>query len=239
MMTSSNRNIFRATGPLWWGTHRSPVHSPNNGQWRGALMFSLICDWTNGWTNNRDVGDSKPHRAHYYVTVMREDFNHFSVLKKIENVIIILSFLKYCKLGTTKIKVKKLLILYYVKVLYSTSRGKTNLIKIGHQTTSVRGFGSSHNNDVTMSTIASQITSLAIVYSIVYSGIDQRNIKAPRHCYAENVSIWWRYHENPMERDKTSLYWIGDQFLITIQNGPRKYIYKCPLHIMRHFVQAQ
>ena len=31
------------------GIHRSPVNSPHKGQWRGALMFSLICAWTNGW----------------------------------------------------------------------------------------------------------------------------------------------------------------------------------------------
>ena len=32
-----------------------------------------------------------------------------------------------------------------------------------------------------MGTMASLITSLIIVYSIVYSGADQENIKAPRH----------------------------------------------------------
>ena len=28
--------------PFVWGIHRSPVFSPHKGQWRGALMFSLI-----------------------------------------------------------------------------------------------------------------------------------------------------------------------------------------------------
>ena len=37
---------------------------------RGALMFSLIRTWTNGWANNRDVGDLRRYRAHYDVTVM-------------------------------------------------------------------------------------------------------------------------------------------------------------------------
>ena len=32
-----------------------------------------------------------------------------------------------------------------------------------------------------MGTFASQITSLTIVYSTVYSGADQRKIKSPRH----------------------------------------------------------
>ena len=32
--------------------YRSPVDSPHTGQWRGALMLSLICVWiTVGWVN--------------------------------------------------------------------------------------------------------------------------------------------------------------------------------------------
>ena len=38
-----------------------------------------------------------------------------------------------------------------------------------------------HYSDVIMGVMASQITSLTVVYSTVYSGADQRNIKAPRH----------------------------------------------------------
>ena len=52
------------------GIHRSPVNSPHKGQWRGALMFSLFCAWTNGWVNNRDPGDLRRHRAHYDINVM-------------------------------------------------------------------------------------------------------------------------------------------------------------------------
>ena len=42
MMTSSNGNIFRV----------------------GALMFSLIYAWINGWVNNREAGDLIRYRAH-------------------------------------------------------------------------------------------------------------------------------------------------------------------------------
>ena len=38
-----------------------------------------------------------------------------------------------------------------------------------------------HYSDVIMGAMASQITSPTIVYSTVYSGADQGNIKAPRH----------------------------------------------------------
>ena len=78
MMTSSNGNIFRVTGHLcgeFTGEreiHRSPVNSPHKGQWRAALMFSLICVWINGWVNNRgEAGDLRRYRAHFDVTVMR------------------------------------------------------------------------------------------------------------------------------------------------------------------------
>ena len=45
------------------GIHRSPVNSPHKGQWRGALMFSLICAWINRWVNNRKTGDLRRYRA--------------------------------------------------------------------------------------------------------------------------------------------------------------------------------
>ena len=63
----------------------------------------------------------------------------------------------------------------------------------------------SHYNDTIMSAMASQITSLTIVYSTVYSGAAQRKhqssaslafVKFPaqRASNAWNVSIWWRHH---------------------------------------------
>ena len=47
-----------------------PVNSPHKGQWRGALMFSLICVLINGWVNSREAGDMRCHRGHYDVNVM-------------------------------------------------------------------------------------------------------------------------------------------------------------------------
>ena len=56
------------------GIHRSPVNSPHKGQWRGALMFSLICAWINGWVNNRVAGDLIRHRAYYDIIVIHTYF---------------------------------------------------------------------------------------------------------------------------------------------------------------------
>ena len=59
--------------PHYWpfvrGIHRSPVHTPHKGQWRGALIFSLICAQLNVWVNNREAGDLRRYRTHYDVNV--------------------------------------------------------------------------------------------------------------------------------------------------------------------------
>ena len=76
-----------------------------------------------------------------------------------------------------------------------------------------------HYNDVIMSALASQITSLTIVYSTVYlrrgskktsklrvTGLCEGNspvtgeFPAERTSNAENVSIWWRHHETISDR---------------------------------------
>ena len=66
--------IKRKHLPRYWpfvrGIHRLPVNSPHKGQWHGALMFSLICAWINGWVNNREAGDLRRHRPHFDVIVM-------------------------------------------------------------------------------------------------------------------------------------------------------------------------
>ena len=70
-MTSSNEKIFRVTDHLCGEFHRPPVNSLHKGQWRGALIFSLICAWISGWVNNSEAGDLGRHVAHNYVTVMK------------------------------------------------------------------------------------------------------------------------------------------------------------------------
>ena len=60
--------------PRYWpfvrGIHRSTVNSPHKGQWRGALMFTLICARINGWVNIREAGDLRRYRPHHDVIVM-------------------------------------------------------------------------------------------------------------------------------------------------------------------------
>ena len=69
MMTSSNEKFPRYC-PFVTEIQRSPVDPSHKDQCRRAMMFPLICAWTNGWANSRDAGDLRRHRGHYDVTVL-------------------------------------------------------------------------------------------------------------------------------------------------------------------------
>ena len=64
------RKFFWRNWPFVRKIHRSRVNSPHEGQWRGALVFSLICVWINAKVNNREAGDLRHHRAHNDVIVI-------------------------------------------------------------------------------------------------------------------------------------------------------------------------
>ena len=72
MLTSSNGNIFRVSGPLC-GEFTGPLTKASDAE---LWCFSLICTWINGWVNNREAGDLRRHRVHYGVTVMWTNIIH-------------------------------------------------------------------------------------------------------------------------------------------------------------------
>ena len=55
------------------GIHRSPVDSTHKGQWREALVFPLICAWTNSCVSSQDAGDLRRHCTRSDVALMRWD----------------------------------------------------------------------------------------------------------------------------------------------------------------------
>ena len=69
--------------PRYWpfvrGIHWSPVNFPHKGQWRGVLMFSLICTWINGCVNNDDAGDLRRHYADYDVIAMFQNMKAYLI----------------------------------------------------------------------------------------------------------------------------------------------------------------
>ena len=135
--------------PFVWGIYWSPVNSPHKGEWRGVLMFSLICAWTNGCAN---AGDLRRHHAHSDVTVINQSL--ISMGRWVNMYVPGCYFsIRVYVLLTDNIKM--------------TPNGKISVLvptKNRHP----------HYNDVIMGVIASQITSLTLVYSAVYSDADQR-----------------------------------------------------------------
>ena len=61
---------FTALLAICAGHSPVPDEFPHKGQWRGALMFSLICAWINGWVNSHEAGKMRRHCAHYDVIVI-------------------------------------------------------------------------------------------------------------------------------------------------------------------------
>ena len=89
--------------PRYWpcvrGIHRYPVNSAHKGQWRGALMFSLICAWINGWVNNREAGDLRRHQAHHDVIVMMSATQKMPYLRTYICVVLNYFIVFYMKIG--------------------------------------------------------------------------------------------------------------------------------------------
>ena len=65
---------FSALLALCAGNSSSPVNSPHKGQWRRALMFSLICTWINHWVNTREAGGLRRH--------LRSLWRHCNIIRK-------------------------------------------------------------------------------------------------------------------------------------------------------------
>ena len=72
MMTSSNGNIFRVTGPLC-GEFTGDRWIPHTKASDAELWCFLWSAWINGWVNNCETGDLRPYRAHYDVIVVKKD----------------------------------------------------------------------------------------------------------------------------------------------------------------------
>ena len=61
---------------LCGGIRRSAVDSSHtNGEWPGALMYSLIFVCTTAHESNRDAGDLRRHHGHYYDAVMNSPYS--------------------------------------------------------------------------------------------------------------------------------------------------------------------
>ena len=149
MMTSSNGNIFRVTGPLWgeFTDHRwIPLTKPVT--WSFDVFFDLRL--------NRRL--NKSSRRRWFDAPLHSLWRHCNEL------------------------------LWFSMGLPEISR--VTLTGMRMQMTRIESY---HYNDVIMGPIASQITSLTIVYSIVYSDADQR-----KHQSSASLAFVWGIHRGPL-----------------------------------------
>ena len=157
-------------------------NSPHKGQWRGALMFSLIYAWINDWVNNREAGDLRRQRDHYDVIVMNiQNQNH-------KNAWYILHYL--CNSNLLRVMMNHARNLFISASTFNNSSGnqlwyvvvawywwievRVMLVAWQHQANT----WNNHYGDVMMSAMASQITSPTTVYLIVCSGANQRKYQS-------------------------------------------------------------
>ena len=83
--------------PRYWpfvqGIQRSPVNSPHKGQWRGALVFSLICATINGWVNNREGGELWRHCSDS-VAELDRNWTYYGIARKVHQLRFSFAFLQ-------------------------------------------------------------------------------------------------------------------------------------------------
>ena len=188
---------FSRYWPFVRGIHRSTVNSPQKGQWRGALMLSLMCALINSWVNNGEAGDLRRYRHHYDVIVM------VSHTRK-ENVF----WRKFCYCLQRKLSLWQLSSLPVTKICRYDRISFQGMIRPiwylyllvillciywEHCKRSLLTPKCWHYDDVIMGAMASQITSLTIVYSTVYSDADQR-----KHQSSVSPTFMREIHRGPV-----------------------------------------
>ena len=90
MMTSSHRNVFHITGPLW-GESTAYRWIPLSKEQRcGTLMLSILSPWAICWTNNRHGDDLRSHDAYvtslYGVQLVLDDLQQTFLWSKVRQV---------------------------------------------------------------------------------------------------------------------------------------------------------
>ena len=186
---------FPRNWPFVRGIHRSPIYSPHKGQWRGALIFYLICAWTNGWANNRDTAETpssslwrycKDHRN--MVIALIRGMEMLLVWKFIRHRWILLRNGQWC--GTNNLIAGDLRRhdTDVTLLLYVTLRWRHN----GHDSVS-----NQQPHDCLLNRLfrSNKTSKLRVTGLCVGNSPGTGEFPAQMASYAENVSIWWRDHE--------------------------------------------
>ena len=168
IMTPSNGNIFRVSGPLWGESIGQRCISPHKGQWREALMFSF--------DRHLNKRLNKQSRRWWFETPSRSLLHHWNGVWRHRRFCVVISP-----------NAQKWLI---PQTMHDAS---DHHLDYSHNREISRTQQLLRHGDVIMGAIASQITSLTIVYSTVYSDADQR-----KHQSSASLAFVWGIHRGPV-----------------------------------------
>ena len=191
-MTSPNGNIFRVTGPLL-GNPPVTGEFTYKGQWHGALMFSLICAWTNDWANNRDASDLIRQCAHCDVTVMVNLSLCFLLSTWIYSYIVVLN--KKCTIFSIHEATLQMWTYIYMRNLGLMPFTHSNIITMKSQRARLRFESPASPLFTRLFGRRSKKTSkLRVTGLCAGNSPGTGEFPAQMASYAGNVSIWWRHH---------------------------------------------
>ena len=120
--------------------------------------------------------------------------------------------MRWCLSGLGLIHVDAISMLWYISYALKKNMLNKRTTKPMFKRTQYRlqfSFKKSHDCDAIMSPMSSQITSLTIVYSTVYSGANQRKHQSSApHAFVREIH-WWPFnspHKGPATRKKFPFY---------------------------------
>ena len=219
MMTSSNGNIFRTTGPLCgeFAGHRwIPYTKASDAEF---WCFLWSAPWINCWVNNRKADNLRRQYAHYDITVMRDTRYRKAVarskvdvypLSGIPMAYALPRYIRSCYSWTRWLCIE---LLISPNCFFHQNKRNRHGQKIGcilwprslwwhHAMQTLAVLLAIHYSNVTMFTMASQITDTRRrskkTSKFHITGLCEGNapvtsgFPSQRVCNAENVSIWWR-----------------------------------------------
>ena len=169
MMMSWHGSTFHIAGPLWGESTDHQWIPLTKGQWCGALMFPLFLAWTNCWTNNRVPGDLRCLNTH--VTNVIHFFSHDTYVNSCA-----LWYASICILCYPYLPLIRWQATAYINY-GNFNFNNLKFLNVNCEEWILTNLYIICSITVTyfiMSAMESQITSLMIVYSTIYSGADQR-----------------------------------------------------------------
>ena len=192
MMTLSNGNIFRVTDHLCgeftghqWIPAQRPVTRSFDVFFDLRLDESLSKQWWGWWfeTTSRPLWHQCNDQKLWYwlwkkgrfSALLMKNFNYLCLLSVVYGQNDVPLHTRPSARTATQAmlyngrKCKYVFMYFVINSAGQWSKRSHDISCIDHDVSSLR-----HNDDVIMTTLASQITSLTVVYSIVYSGVDER-----------------------------------------------------------------